>query len=102
MGPFEIFNAVHSWNNCRDMRPWLIVELRDNHTLGCFPISGECYDGNCFWISASHADFPATGLSNGSYVHDRYIIELDVSQFADRRGALSGALLDEFLAYSGL
>jgi hypothetical protein len=102
MQPFEIFNAVVTWNNCTDMRPWLIVELRDNSVLGCFPISSACYAGDCFWLDASHPDFPKTGLSKSSYVHDQYIVEVELHQFKNRRGELIGALLDEFLAFAGL
>jgi hypothetical protein len=102
MQPYEIFNATYNWKNCTDMRPWLIVELRANGIIGCFPISGECYDGNCFWIDPTHPDFSATGLAKGSCVHDQYIVELSVNQFQSRRGELVGKLLDEFPDYAGL
>ena len=102
MRPFEIFNARHEWNNCPDLRPWLIVELRVSETVGCFPISGECYGGNCFWISPTHPDFPATGLKKGCYIHDRHIVELRPHQFLNRRGELLGDLLTTFREYSGV
>lgn len=102
MRPYEIFYARHRWLNCDDPRPWLIVDLRGNQLLGCFPISGQCYDGQCFFISRTHPDFPATGLAKDSYIHDKFIIELAVDEFLDRKGELTGELLAEFLQYAGL
>jgi len=102
MQRFEIFNATRTWKGCVDMRPWLIIELRGTDTFGCFPISGECYGGSCFWIDPSHPDFSRTGLSKGSYVHDDYIVEIGIDEFQTRRGEMVGELLDEFLAFAGL
>jgi hypothetical protein len=101
MQPFEIFYAAQSWKNCEDERPWLIIDLRPNNIFGCFPISGECYGGQCFFISSSHPDFAATGLAKSSNVDDRYIIELGLGQFRRRLGGLTGELLREFKDYAG-
>jgi hypothetical protein len=101
MGPFEIFNAVRTWKNCPDMRPWLIVDVRANGVFGCFPISGECYEGGCFVIGSNHPDFPATGLTKTSYVDDQKIVELGIGEFKKRRGQLVNELLREFRAFAG-
>ena len=84
------------------MRPWLIIERRVNGVFGCFPISGQCYDGSCFEIVSSHADFAATGLKKSCFIHDSHIFELPGDVFATRRGRLAGVLLAEFRDFSGL
>ena len=93
MQPYEIFYATRRWRNCSDPRPWVIVELRPNQLIGCFPISGECYDGQCFFISRDHPDFAATGLAKDSYIHDQFILELRTHEFLARKGELTGDLL---------
>ncbi len=102
MRPYEIYYARVVWNGCDDERPWVIVELRPNKKFGCFPISGQCYSGSCFPIDASHTDFAATGLTKSCFVHDDWIIELDASAFSRLKGELTGQLLDDFLAFTGL
>ena len=102
MQPFDIYQAAHRWLNCDDARPWLIVEVRAQGVYGSFPISGQCYGGNCFEISSSHENFAATGLSKSCFIHDQYIVELRANQFLRRRGALTGSMLAEFRRFAGL
>jgi hypothetical protein len=100
--PYEIYYAKHRWRGCDDPRPWVIVECRPNGLLECFPISGECYDGECFPMYGTHPDFAATGLAKDSYIHDKYLIELEPNEFLRRKGELTGNLLAEFRKYAGL
>lgn len=103
MDLFEIHLMHHSWNGCNDPRPWLIVDFPESgNVIGCFPISTECYCGNCFFISESHPNFSATGLDHASNVTDMYIIELPGNSVIKRIGELEGELLAEFRQYSGL
>jgi hypothetical protein len=102
MQAFDIYNCKTTWRNCTDTRPWLIVETARADTVGCFPISGECYDGNCFWISKDHPDFSHTGLSKSCYIHDSHIVEIDRANVLRRRGCLQGSLLAEFREFSGV
>jgi len=103
MRPYEIYNAEFAWNGCVDMRPWVIVEIKGGGKFfGCFPIASQCYQGGCFLIESSHPDFPATGLTKTCNVHDSHIIELPLSAFRKRRGALVGELLKEFRKHTGI
>ena len=102
MRPFEIYNATVAWRNCADMRPWLIVDCRPGDIFGCFPFSGQCYDGNCFEVPASHVNFAATGLTKSCFILDSHIIEIPISAFSRRRGELAGALLSDFRKYAGI
>lgn len=102
MKRFDIYNAVVEWSGSHDLRPWLIVEVRSGDMLACFPISGQCYDANCFFIESNQADFPFTGLTKSCFIHDSHIIEIPASKFKLKRGQLQGQLLIDFLDYSGL
>ena len=102
MQPYEIFLGSHQWMNCSDKRPWLIVGITERQTLRCFPISGVDYQGKGFEILISHPDFPATGLTKTSVVHDEYFIELRTDELIKRRGELVNNLLKEFLKFSGI
>jgi hypothetical protein len=102
MQVWEIYNAIEPWHGCADMRPWLVVEVRPFGLYGCFPFSSECYGGSCFEISHSHPDFAATGLTKSCFIQDSHIIELSSQRFSRRRGALTGRLLADFRAFSGL
>ena len=102
MALFDIFNAVVDWSHCRDQRPWLIVEVRHGGTFGCFPISGQCYAGDCFPICVEDPDFPATGLKKNCFVHTTHIIEVRREQFGNHREALTGQLLRDFRSHAGL
>ena len=93
MRPYEIYYARHRWRRCDDPRPWIIVECRQDTLLACFPISAECYDGDCFLLHGAHPDFPATGLAKDSYIHDKYLIELRPEELRSRKGELTGKLL---------
>ncbi|MGH7214290.1 MAG: hypothetical protein ACREIT_05960 [Tepidisphaeraceae bacterium] len=99
---YEIYNAEVTWHGCQDMRPWVVVDARPFNMFGCFPLSGECYDGGCFEISANDPDFPATGLAKSCFVHDSLIIEIFVDRFRHRRGALTNELLRRFQEFTGM
>ena len=102
MDVFDIYIARHTWRGCSDRRWWLIVDFPPNGLVGCFPIATECYDGRCFPVHASHPDFPATGLSHSSNIHDEKIIELEGNSILKFKGRLQGQLLAEFRRYSGI
>lgn len=102
MRPFEIHNARQRFNDCDDVRPWLIIEVRAHDTYGCFPIASEHYGDPYFSIDAEHPDFPATGLTKSCHVLDRRIYELNKAQFLRRRGELTGDLLAAFREYAGV
>jgi len=100
MERFDIFYLTFPWNGCADQRPWLIVDFRGNN-VGCYPISGHCYTGECFFISNTHPDFVHTGLKKSCHVHDVRIIEINANLFVSRRGELRNELLKAFCEYSG-
>jgi hypothetical protein len=101
MKRFDIFNATFRWNGCADMRPWLILDVRGDGCVDCFPISTQCYNADCFSLDMGHEDFPATGLRKSCYIHDSHIIGIPLANFAVQRGSLVGELLNEFRLYSG-
>ena len=102
MEPFDIWLAKLTWNNCSDARPWLIVDQWQEHILGCFPITSQCYEGSCFLISSEHPDFEATGLPHTSFIHDERIYQLHEKMFIRHFGLLHGNLLQEFRNFAGL
>lgn len=103
MDIFEIHLMQHPWNGCDDPRPWLIVDFPDSdNVIGCFPISSECYSGNCFYVAETHQDFAATGLDHSSNITDTHIIGVPGNSVIKFVGELNGDLLREFRAYSGL
>lgn len=102
MKRFEIYNAQVEWNHCRDLRPWMIVELRSNGLVAAFPIAGQCYGHHCFLIERNHPDFAATGLTKSCFVHDSHLFEIALSAIQKKRGALQGQLLRDFCDYAGL
>ena len=102
MRPFEIYNAQQRFNDCDDMRPWLVIEVRAGGVYACFPIASEHHDESHFPIDAEHPDFPATGLKKSCHILDARIYELNKSQFQRRRGELVGAMLAAFREYAGL
>ena len=102
MKPYDIFSVDRVWKNCSDQRPYIIVDCRGVDIFGCFPISGSCYNNNCFFIDATHMDFAATGLTKSCYIHYTSIYEVRRSEFRRYRGALTNQLLAEFIAAAGL
>ena len=64
-----IWTASVEWNDCPDVRPWLLLDDRGNGVHGCFPISTQDYRGLAFLLSHDDADFEATGLDRECYVH---------------------------------
>jgi hypothetical protein len=102
MQPFDIFNATFPWNGCNDTRPWLVIEVRPDGLVDCFPISSQCYHTDCFSLDQGHDDFAATGLTKNCYIHDTHIMSIPAADFGKRRGALAGELLNEFKEYSGI
>ena len=83
------------------MRPWLVIEVRADGLVDCFPVSSQCYGADCFSLDQGHADFPATGLKKSCYIHDAHIFSIPVGDFGKRRGALTNELLSEFKQYAG-
>lgn len=102
MRPYEIYYARRPWKGCEDERPWVVIDTRPGGVFGCFPISGQAYGGDAFYVDPTHPDFPATGLTKGCYVHYLSIIELPADQFLRRKGEFQGHLLDAFLDAAGL
>lgn len=103
MRRFDIYNAAVEWKDCRDDRPWLVVELRcGGEVAACFPFSGEDYTGISFPVHSSHADFEATGLAKSCYIYDESFVELSTSSLTRFRGKLAGALLASFREHAGL
>jgi len=99
---FDIYDAQVLWAGCPDRRPWIIVEAPTSGRAGCFPISGQDYQGTHFFISSNDPDFPATGLKKSCYIHDDQIIHIPVNLFIKWRGYLQGALLASFRKQSGI
>jgi len=102
MKPFDIYNASQQFNDCKDDRPWLIIDVRPGEMYGCFPIATEHYGDPNYPIESGHPDFPATGLSKSCHILDARIFEIHHSQFGRRRGMLTNQLLASFKEYSGL
>ena len=102
MAVFDIFDAPIHWGNCSDARPHLIIEFRPNGIVGCFRISGSCYNEDCFMIPSHDPDFPATGLTKDSYIHDIRIIDIPEDALGRYRGKLSGQLLTDFRKRAGV
>ncbi len=101
MRRFDIFNATFSWNGCEDTRPWLVLDVRRDGLVDCFPISSQCYSSDYFCLDMGHDDFAATGLKKSCYIHDSHIISIPEGNFGKKRGSLVGSLLSEFREYSG-
>lgn len=99
---FDIVNARKVWGGCEDQRPWLVVELRPGGVVGAFPISGQCYQGDCFELHPDHPDFAATGLTKRCHVHHTSIVELLPGEILRPRGVLTGGLLRAFRDEAGL
>ena len=102
MQPFDIFNAVFLWHGCADMRPWLIVDLRPNGIVGCFPIASQSYGSSSFFLDSAEPDFPATGLKKSCHIHDDHLYDIPVANFRNQRGVLTGELLKAFREYAGV
>jgi hypothetical protein len=101
MQRFDIFNATFQWNGCNDTRPWLVIEVRPDGYVDCFPIASQCYNTDCFSLDMGDDDFPATGLKKSCYIHDSHIISIPSGNFGKQRGALMNEILDEFKQYAG-
>lgn len=102
MNRFDIHDGVHPFGNCRDRRPWLIVDVLGDGKCNCFPISGENYSDKGFPIPREHPDFAATGLKKSCFIHDETKFCLSSDEIKARRGVLSGSLLHAFCEYAGL
>lgn len=102
MKPYSIYDAKYSWSNCDDARPWLMISEPLGTLIEAFPISGQCYGDNCFFIDSTRAEFGATGLSKRSFIHYGSIIMLPIEAVGRHRGTLIGPMLAEFIAVSGL
>ena len=101
---FEVYNAKYTWMNCDDTRPWIVVDMSiaQDGLIGCFPLSGQCYYGDCFLVEQRHDDFPYTGLSKSCYVHDQRVLDLPFECFSLKRGDFRNNLLLDFRRYSGI
>lgn len=102
MQVFQIFYGQMTWKGCPDRRPFLIVECDDEGVVRCFPISGECYQADAFFLDSNDPDFAATGLAKSCYIHDECFYELHCSALQEYKGVLQGDLLRRFLSSSGL
>ncbi|MBA3754028.1 MAG: hypothetical protein H0X01_07825 [Nitrospira sp.] len=103
MDKYEIHLMRHPWNGCGDPRPWVIVDFpAGRNVVGCLPVATQCYGGDCFYVSETHPDFDATGLDHSSNIIDEYIIEVPGNSVIRYFGVLTGSLLQEFKAHTGL
>jgi hypothetical protein len=103
MQPFDIVYAGFDWKDCKDIRPWLIIEKTPDGSFNCFPISGQDYRGRgAFELDHNDPDFAQTGLTKSCYIHDESFFSLPPTSFKSRKGALTGQLLTRFLAHAGL
>jgi hypothetical protein len=95
MVPFDIYRAEVPWGGQTYARPWLIVELRPNGKVGCFPIASECYGNRCFFIDQAHEDFRHTGLTKSCYALIGCLIDIDAARF--RAGTRKGCMCNNML-----
>ena len=102
MRRFEIHNATHTWRQCADLRPWLVVDVLTSGAALCFPISGQKFGSQNFELNVAHPDFPRTGLTKSCFVAYGALFEIRAATFARRRGELAGSLLDEFRFWSNV
>lgn len=102
MKPFDIYAAEHPWKTSDYRRPFLLVRPTAGGGWLCFPISTKDYGGAPFEVNKNDPDFPATGLSDTSYVYDYRFEEVTADEFARRYGELTGDLLARFRAESGV
>ena len=102
MKPFDIYRADHPWKTSEYSRPFLLVLPIPAGGWFCFPISTKDYGGGPFEVSKSDPDFPATGLSDTSYIYDFRFEEVTAGEFGKRYGELRGNLLTRFRAESGV
>jgi len=87
MQPFQVHNAQHQWNNCPDIRPWVLVEVMPDGSAYAFPVSSHCYGGyHCFELNPAHPEFGATGLTKLCHVHYQSLIVLPNAAFRRLRG----------------
>lgn len=100
--PFEIYLAKKTWNGCEDERPWIIIEVLSPDLFSCFPISGACYQGDCFYIDPSKPDAQSTKLKKPCFIHFGTFVELIPANLIKFRGKLNPPLLEEFLKDAGL
>lgn len=104
MGPYEIYYAPEvQWNDAKHGHKWVILDKRPNNVFGCFPISSECYRGNCFEVQITHQDFQLTGLHHTSSVHVGSIIELHRDELKpNKKGEFVNQLLSDMISFSGI
>ena len=102
MAPFDIYIATRKWRNSDSDRPWLLIRPTAVGWLA-FAISTKDYDSNPFEIRRDDPDFPATGLTDTSYVYEaETFTELRTELLQKRLGRIEGNLLKAFLKYSGI
>lgn len=102
MQPFEIHYAQYQWKDCKDERPWLVVEQVDGGRFNCFPISGGHYVASAFELDMADPSFAATGLAKTCYICDERFYSLAPTCFRTQKGVLQGGLLKRFLQFAGL
>lgn len=100
--PFDIVNAVKKFNDCEDMRPWLIFRVLDDGSYKAFPIATRSYGDPHFPLESNHVDFSATGLKHSCVIVDVRTYLLKETEIKKERGKLCGVLLCEFRKYSGV
>ena len=98
MKPFDIYQADHPWKTSEDARPFLLVRPLAAGAWSCFPISTKDYGGGPFEVNKADPDFPATGLSDTSYIYDFRFEDVTANEFGKRYGQLQGDLLARFRA----
>jgi hypothetical protein len=81
-------------------RPCVVISSTTDFQL--LNISTKPYEKfNCFTIRADHPDFPASGLTETSYVIGAPIINGDRKYIVKKLGILTGALAKEFFEWIG-
>jgi hypothetical protein len=102
MKPFDIYEADHPWRTSEYRRPFLLVRPTPAGGWLCFALSTKDYGGAPFEVNNDDPDFPATGLSDTSYIYDSRFEEVATDEFRKRYGELAGNLLARFRANSGV
>ena len=96
---YEIYWAAIPFRDCNDGRPWVVVsDPYPDDKVTVYPTSSQ-FDfcrPSYFVIPDDDPGFASTGLAHRSYVIDDYPVSAPFTILDDKRGELTGALLDEF------
>lgn len=102
MDELAIWMGRAPWNGSQDERPWILVEETFPGTFACFPVSSQCYQGQCFNVAPDDPDALETGLTRDSYIHYAHFVELYPTDLRRPIGFLRGDLLRRFREEAGL